>query len=170
MSILTVCTPEVALLFFAFLVLFFVSISFPSSNATLIMAVLYVWRACTLALADLVQTYVSPDFKNIDYALMAADVAAFLFVYWLFKRMAFARPTRMPWFAALVMNVLTAGLFVSTLFLLFPLELGNLFPRIGPMLFATSAMNAAWLFLPLAFSGILHVMPKKILQKKLKIQ
>ncbi len=170
MSVLTVFTPEVALLFFAFLVLFFLSISFPSTRTMLVVLSLYVWRAGALAFADLAQTYVSPDFKNIDYALMVADAVLALFVYWLVKRMAFGQVSRMPWFFALVMNVLASGLFVSSLFLLFPIEMGSVFVHIGPMLFATSAMNAVWLFVPLVVLAGLFVMPKKITRTKLKIR
>lgn len=170
MSILTVFTPEVALLFFAFLVLFFLSISFPSDRTALIVFALFVWRACALAFADLAQSYVPSDFKNIDYVLMAADGCVALFSYWLIKRMAFGQFSRMPWFAAFVMNILASGLFVSTLFLLFPVQMGSVFSRVGPAVFATSAMNAAWLFAPLLALGALLVMPKKIVRTKLKVR
>lgn len=169
MNILTIFTPEIALLFFAFLILFFLSISFPSNKTTLIIVALYVWRACALAFADLAQSYVSPDFRNIDYVLMAADATLALFVYWLLKRVAFLPSARMPWFVALMMNVLALGLFVSSLFLLFPVEMGTVFPRVGPMLFATSAMNALWLFAPLLVLGMLLVVPKKFTRTKVKI-
>lgn len=170
MFIRTLFTPEIALLFFAFLVLFFVSISFPSRKTILIIMVAYLWRLCAFALADISQMAQGISAKNMDFILMGIDSILAIFLYWLLKRMAFAQFERMPWFVALCMNCLAAGLFISSLFLLFPLEMGSVFPKIGTIVFATPLMNALWLFAPLGVLGILHAVPKKVLQKKLKIK
>lgn len=101
---------------------------------------------------------------------MAGSALLAWFMYWLFGKMAWERFEKMPWLFALFLNVSAVGLFASSLFLLFPVVMGTIFPGAGMKLFATPEMNLAWLFAPIVFLGFLYILPKKIVRTKLKIK
>jgi len=178
-----VFTPEIAVLVFVFLLLFFIALSFGPKNLAEIFLTVYFWRA-GMEVANklynlLVQTYfidsvwglpeveVGPTMfglPTLTFIKLAA--AAFLLLIFYFFSGRLLRPARLNfhWLWSFFVLLSLAGFFFSSFLYIFSFEWEFYQQPIWEQGFLTPLSQVVWLLLPIVFAVLANFFSRRSLR------